>query len=162
AVARFRHAAGLPDESGTLRAMFDRHYIAWIGWRSNQITELTGEIAGLLATRQGPHVVLSAALYADAATSSRVVGGMAQGYSALSRHLHVVVPMAYMKEQERLVDWISKVALAARYRVGNRELLAGLEAYRRAPRIAYDAATFRAALDAAGHGYAGHVYYAYS
>ena len=162
AVGRFRRTAGVAHESSTLREMFDRHYNAWIGWRSDQITVLTGEIAGLLASRQGHRAVLSAALYADAATSYRVMERMAQDYSALARHLQFVVPMAYIKGQERPVDWISKVALAARYRVGNRELLAGLEAYQRPPGILYDPATFRAALDAAGPGYAGHVYYAYS
>jgi hypothetical protein len=70
--------------------------------------------------------------------------------------------MAYLKEHQRPVDWISTVALAARYRVGHRDLLAGLEAYQRPPRITYDAAAFRAGLDAAGHGYAGQVFYAYS
>jgi len=161
AVAQFRQAAGLP-RTGDLREMFDRHYNAWIGWRSDQITELTGGIAALLASRGGDRPILSAALYADAATNYRVMEAMAQDYSALARHLGFVVPMAYIKAEERPVDWISKVGLAGRYRVGDRELLAGLEGYQRPPKISYDTATFRAALDAAGHGYDGQVFYAYS
>lgn len=162
ALAQFRQRAGIKGEPGSLREMFDRHYNAWIGWRTDQITEITAEVAGLLASRQGHRAVLSAALYADAATSYRVMEELAQDYSALARHLQLVVPMAYLKEHERPVDWISKVALAARYRVGNRDLLAGLEAYQRPPGIRYDTATFRSALDAAGQGYGGQVFYAYS
>ena len=162
AVGQFQRAAGLDGESGSLREMFDRRYNAWIAWRCDQITELTGEVDRLLASRAGPRAVLSAALLADAATSYRVMEEMAQDYSALARHLQAIVPMAYIKSEQRPVDWISKVALAARYRAGNRELLAGLEAYQRSPEISYDTATFRAAMDAAGRGYAGQVFYAYS
>jgi hypothetical protein len=163
AVARFRRAAGLeggPAEG--LREMFDRRYNDWIRWRCEQVAGLAGDVAALLARRGGEPVALSAALFAEAATRHRVMEAVAQDYSALARHLHLIVPMAYLREHQRPADWIATVALAARYRVGHRDLLAGLEAYQRPPRITYDVTAFRAALDAAGHGYAGQVFYAYS
>ena len=163
AVARFRSAAGLEggDAEG-LREMFDRQYNDWIRWRCEQVAGLAGDVAALLARRGGEPVVLSAALFAEAATRYRVMEAVAQDYSALARHLRIIVPMAYLKEHQRPAGWIATVALAARYRVGHRDLLAGLEAYQRPPRITYDVTAFRAALDAAGHGYAGQVFYAYS
>jgi peptidoglycan/xylan/chitin deacetylase (PgdA/CDA1 family) len=162
AVARFRGAAGLESAGENLREMFDRHYNSWIDWRCDQITAVAADVASLVASRRGPPVVLSAALYAEAATRYRVMEAVAQDYSALARHLDAIVPMAYLREHEQSVDWISQIALAARYRVGRRDLLAGLEAYQRPPQIRYDAATFRAAMDAASYGYAGQVFYAYS
>lgn len=144
------------------RDMFDRHYNAWIRRRSGRIAAQAAAVAKTIAERHAGRVILSAALYADAATSYRVMEKMGQDYSTLAPHLGFVVPMAYIHEEHRSAPWIAKVAAAARYRVGHRELLAGLEAWQRAGVFSYTPATFRASLDAAGRGWSGQVFYAYS
>ena len=160
AVEDFRRDEGIAEMP--IREMFDLHYNAWIRHRSGRIAAQTAAVAKTIAEQHAGRVTLSAALYADAATSYRVMEKMGQDYSTLSTHLGFVVPMAYIHEERRSVEWIAKVAAAARYRGGHRELLAGLEAWQRPGVFTYTPASFRASLDAAGRGWSGQVFYAYS
>ncbi len=159
AVEEFRRNEGIAIPP---REMVDRHHNAWINHRSGRIAAQTAAIAKVIAEQHAGRVTLSAALHADAATSYRVMEKMGQDYSALAPHLGFVVPMAYIHEEHRSAGWIAKVAAAARYRVGHRELLAGLEAWQKPGVFKHTPESFRASLDAAGRGWSGQVFYAYS
>jgi len=159
-VAAFRQSQAIDEMP--LREMFDRYYNAWTRWRSEHIRQVAEDVADLVRARRGRDVEMSAALYADAATSYRVMEKTGQDYAALAAHLDTVIPMAYVQEQKRTIDWIEKVALATRYRTGNREVLAGLEAFQRPGQISYTPELFGQTVAAAQRGYDGRVFYAYS
>ncbi|HYC56314.1 MAG TPA: polysaccharide deacetylase family protein [Candidatus Binatia bacterium] len=159
-VAAFRRNRDIGEMP--LRQMFDQHYNAWMHWRSDQIRQLTEDVADLVRSRRDRKVEISAALYADAATSYRVMEKMGQDYSMLAPHLDTLIPMAYVQEQQRTIDWIAKVALAARYRAGERAVLAGLEGFQRPGQISYTTELFGQMVQAAQRGYEGNVFYAYS
>jgi peptidoglycan/xylan/chitin deacetylase (PgdA/CDA1 family) len=157
-VRGFLKAARLPEEAR--KDLLSKHYNQWTDWRAEQITLLVHDIR-VLIDRKRRDAVLSAALIADAATSYRGMEEFGQNYGALGRSLELVVPMAYFEEEKRPVEWISEVVRAARYQIGTRPLLVGLEAYQEPGKWTLDDDLFARSIEAATTGANGIVFYPY-
>ncbi|MFT4569827.1 MAG: peptidoglycan/xylan/chitin deacetylase (PgdA/CDA1 family) [Hyphomicrobiaceae bacterium] len=159
-VRTFRETYATDDVS--LREMFDANYNAWVGRRSEQVRDLLKGVAEQLDARDGKRPELSVAVYADAATSYRVMETMGQDLSKLAPLADFLVPMAYLREQQRWPEWIENVGLAARARVGKTPLLAGLEAFQRPPAVTYTREEFGEAVDQAHRVFDGIAFYHYA
>ncbi len=158
-VAAFRRAQGVAGED--LKAMFDEHYNAWIARRTANVREELAAVRELLEARQGTRPELSVAVFADAATSYRVMETMGQDLSALAPLVDALVPMAYVREQRRWPGWVKAVAAAVRYRGGDTPVIVGLEAYERPPLVTYTSEEFAEVSAAAAHGFDGVAFYHY-
>lgn len=137
------------------------HYVRWTDWRTSQIAEVLSEIRDAVVQSSDREITLSAALIADAARSYRVTEEHGQDYAKLAPYLDVIAPMAYFKENQRGIEWIRSVVLAARYKVGSKPLFAGVEGYQEPGAWTLDASQFGAALDAARQGAEGVLVYPY-
>jgi peptidoglycan/xylan/chitin deacetylase (PgdA/CDA1 family) len=138
----FRYPGGLADMSpGTIAAFTadtglagtdpseirSNHYSSWTAWRADQLAKVAAELRQAIAKSGRSDVELSAALIADAARSFRATQMYGQDYTKLAAPLDLILPMAYLQEVGRPVDWISDIALMTRYRIGNTPMLIGVE-----------------------------------
>ena len=79
----------------------------------------------------------------------------------LAAHLDVTIPMAYFKEDQKPVSWISDVLNMARYRVGDKGLFAGISAYQKPGVWTMTDKQFSESIERAKVGVSGIVFYPY-
>jgi peptidoglycan/xylan/chitin deacetylase (PgdA/CDA1 family) len=125
-----------------VQSLLAEHYSLWTDWRAHEITAFVAEIRQEIGRATDRPIILSAALIGDAALNYRSLEKFGQNYADLAAHLDWVIPMAYFQGDRQPVDWIGKVARAARFAVGDTPLLIGVEAYQKPGAWTFDKALF--------------------
>lgn len=160
-VSAFRESYDAPQAA--LKELFDENYNEWVNHRSRTIRDQMAQVGAILKeAASDPSLELSAAVFADAATSYRVMETMGQDLSLLAPLADFLVPMAYVREQRRWPAWITNVGVAARYRLGDTPVLVGLEAYQRPPTVTYSDEEWAEVADQASRGFDGVAFYHYA
>ncbi len=145
--------------SVTPAQLLSENYTAWTDWRAEQISQFVHDIKTALDSHAG--IELSAALIADAGVTHQSREKFGQEYSQLAENLDVVMPMAYFKTERRPVEWIRQVTMAARYRVGDKQVFTGLASYQEPGKWTLSPKQFEKSIAQAQPGSDGLVFYPY-
>ena len=109
----------------TVMELINTRYTTWTNWRAATIAAFAGRI-GNMVRKAGGKVEFSAALSGQAAVSYREAETAGQDIAVLSRHLDLLVPVAFYAREGIEEDRIAHIALSVRGRAGEKPVLVKL------------------------------------